>query len=52
MCNIEGLKSNFNALQNHYLTHKADVICLNETYSNDKNTEFEKFLIQGYDIVL
>ena len=29
--NIEGLKSNFNAFRNHYLTQKADLICLAET---------------------
>ncbi|CAF3367790.1 unnamed protein product [Rotaria socialis] len=48
--NIEGLKCNFNALKNHYLTQHADLICLTETWLNDKikKTNFE---MNGYHLI-
>ncbi|CAF1332421.1 unnamed protein product [Rotaria sordida] len=48
--NIEGLKCNFNALRNHYLTRQADLICLTETWLNDNN-QIDKFTINGYTLI-
>ena len=48
--NIEGLKNNFQALTNHYLTNKADVICLCESWLNQQNDEYEHFQIQGFTL--
>ena len=45
--NIEGLKSNFNAFRNHYLTQKADLICLAETWLNS-NIQTSSFQMDGY----
>ncbi|CAF3773611.1 unnamed protein product [Rotaria sp. Silwood1] len=48
--NIEGLKCNFNALRNHHVTEKADLICLTETWLRD-NTNLNKFEINGYNLI-
>ncbi|CAF3204209.1 unnamed protein product [Rotaria sp. Silwood2] len=48
--NIEGLKSNFNALRNHYVTEKADLICLTETWLNN-DSQMHKFKINGYTLI-
>ncbi|CAF4974012.1 unnamed protein product, partial [Rotaria sp. Silwood1] len=48
--NIEGLKCNFNALRNHYLTWQADFICLTETWLNN-NSQIDKFKINGYTLI-
>ncbi|CAF1381764.1 unnamed protein product [Rotaria magnacalcarata] len=45
--NIEGLRCNFNAFKNHYATHKADIICLTETWLINNN-EINNFQINGY----
>jgi hypothetical protein len=48
--NIEGLKNNFHGLRNHHLTHKADVICLTETWLNEQSIDYEQFKIQGFNL--
>ncbi|CAF1348001.1 unnamed protein product [Rotaria magnacalcarata] len=48
--NIEGLKCNFNALQNHHITQHADFICLSETWLND-NMKKTNFDMNGYQLI-
>jgi hypothetical protein len=48
--NIEGLKCNFRGLRNYYLTNKVDIICLSETWLNEKDNNLEELHIQGYKL--
>ena len=48
--NIEGLKCNFRGLCNYHLTNKADIICLSETWLNEKDNNLEQLQIQGYKL--
>ena len=46
--NIEGLKNNFHALRNHYLTNKADMICLSETWLDEQKFDYAEFEINDF----
>ncbi|CAF3974784.1 unnamed protein product [Rotaria sp. Silwood2] len=48
--NIEGLKCNFNAFKNHHLTQNADLICLTETWLNNKNQN-NNLEMNGYHLI-
>ncbi|CAF4666955.1 unnamed protein product, partial [Rotaria socialis] len=48
--NIEGLKFNFNVFTNHYITQKADLICLTQTWIKD-NDDKETFNMNGYKLI-
>ncbi|CAF1481232.1 unnamed protein product [Adineta ricciae] len=50
--NIEGLQSNIVALRSHYLTKKAAIICLAETWEKKNNNDDDKVLeIEGYQFL-